>query len=679
MTQRLPLAFASLLAGFAVFLFARFFGAALAPGLMASALLGVVFTAAAGGGRVVLRLFGARDISESEKTLVGATLGLGLLSQAVFLLGLLGLLKTWAAVALLGALWVLGFTELRDIFRSLAANRNLLTERPFAALAVLLPLALAYLACFVPPHQYDALVYHLALPAAYIREGRIFPVQHLVYTHFPQNGEMLYGLALLLGSDTLAQLFTWLGAFLSVWWVFELGKREAPASAVLLACLIVATHAGVLLLASAAYVECIAMLWITASALSFFRWFETPREGPSRGWLALAGVFAGLGVGTKYYAGICPLLFGAFLLVRWAARADAEGAQRRGRRRDFAVYAAAAALVGSPWLLKNLWTVGNPVFPFLYQWLPARGVAWAAGSAGRYFDVLTEYGHQGGTPREFLRFVLTAAAGSSRYGGGADVLGSLGWGLLFAAFPAAVWAAARNRYMCWVFLYCLGHWAIWFGTRVVLRFLIVLVPLAALPTAFGLRQAWLALGPRDFGPGIPAVHAPAARAGRWLLAGAAALLAAVNLGLFAYVQEVFGSPSVLAGLQTRREYLSKRLDYYPCARFAAERLGRNDRILLVGEQRGYYVEQPHAATSVVAPNRFVLAANEAADADDLARRLKAEGFVYMLYVPAEARRLGEGYRIFAFTERGAANWNGLRGRLRSLYEEPGRCALLRIE
>jgi hypothetical protein len=673
MKERLPLLYAGAIAVFAVWLLLHFFGPALAPGALASALLAVVFIAAAGSGRVLLKAFGASEISESEKTLVGATLGLGLLSQAVFLLGVLGLLKTWAAVLLLGGLWVVGFTELRDLFRSLGANRNLLVDRPAAALAVLVPLALAYLACFVPPHHYDALVYHLALPAAYIREGRIVPVEHLVYTHFPQNGEMLYALALLLRSDLLAQLFTWLGAFLSVWWIFEMGKREAPVSAVLLACLLVSTHSAVLLLASAAYVECIVMLWLTASALSFFRWLETAKEAPSRGWLALAGVFAGLGVGTKYYAGICPLLFGSFLLLRWLAlRGDA------GRRRDFAVYALAAGLVGSPWLLKNLWTVGNPVFPFLYQWLPARGVDWAAGTAGRYFDMLTEYGHAGGTAQEFWRFMTTAAIGSSRYGGGADVLGSLGWSALFLSLPAAVWGSSKNRTLRWILLYCFAHWTIWFSTRVVLRFLVVLIPLAALPAAFGLHRLWKLFAPRDFGFGIPPVDSPAARAGRWLLAGGLALLMLVNLGLFAYVHAVFGSLPVLTGLQSRREFLSQKLDYYPCARAASELLGQNDRILLVGEQRGYYVERPHTATSVMSPNRFVLAANEAADAEDFARRLDEQGFRHLLYVPREAKRLGEGYGVFAFTERGAANWARLRPKLETLFSEPGRCLLLKI-
>ena len=50
------------------------------------------------------------------------------------------------------------------------------------------------------------------------------------------------------------------------------------------------------------------------------------------------------------------------------------------RSRAFApvslVLALAATAAGLPWLLKNLWFVGNPVFPFLYQFLPARGTGW---------------------------------------------------------------------------------------------------------------------------------------------------------------------------------------------------------------------------------------------------------------------------------------------------------------
>lgn len=668
MTQILPGALSGLLALFALNLLARSFGAALLPGITATALLALVLASATGTGRLLLKAFGAREMSESEKTLIGATLGLGALSQAVFLLGMAGLLRTWTASLLLAAMWVAGFTELRELVRSLGANRNLLFDRPISSLAVLIPLGAAYLAAFAPPHQYDSLVYHLPLPAAYVREGRIFPVEHLVYTHFPQNGEMLYALGLLLGSDVLAQLFTWLGALLSVWWLLEMGKREAPMSAVLLACGLVATHTAVLLLASTTYVECLVMLWVTASVFSFLRW----REARSRGWLALSGVFAGLGVGTKYYAGIAPGLLGLALLLRWAAcllrparREDTrplfEGSELLERFKDLSLFSGLAAALGSPWLIKNALTVGNPVFPFLYRWLPARGVEWAAGMAGRYFDMLVEYHHRGDPVRELLRFFWLAASGSPRYGGGADILGSLGWSPILALLPLAFWSASRNRYMRGLLAYCAGHFLLWFSTAMVLRFLLAALPLAALPAACGLQSLWSLLQAR----------------GRAVLAAAGALFVAVNLGLFLYVHSAFGTLSVLTGTQSRRDFLAAKLDYYPCARYAAERLPQNDRILVVGEQRGYYVSQPHTATTVMAPNRFVLRANAAESPREFLRAIGGD-YRHLLLVPREAKRLGDGYGIFAFTPRGAANWSALLAASAPEFEETGRCTLSSI-
>lgn len=666
MSERLILIFPALALLFAGHLALQNFGAAVLPGMLAASLLVLVLAAAAGSGRILLRAFGARDLSESEKTLIGATLGLGVLSQAMLVLGAVGAFRTWAVSVLMSALWVVGFTELRDVARSLGANRNLLRERPLATGGVLALLGLSFLACWVPPHQYDALVYHLALPAAYIREGRIVAPDHLLYSHFPQNAEMLYGIALLLGSDLLAQLFTWLGSFLSVWWMFELGKREMPTSAALGACLLASGHTALMLLSGTAYVEPLVMLWITASVLSFLRWREhSSEDGGARGWLALSAAFAGLGVGTKYYAGICPALLALWLLARWAvaARHSEDPAGAYGRGKDLALFAGLASACGAPWLVKNLLVLGNPVFPFLYRQLPAHGVEWSGEAARRYFEIMTEYGHgKGHFLSDLVQFPYLAAAGSTRFGGGADVLGDLGWGLFFLAAPLAFWAAWKNRYLRWMTGYCAAHWAVWFSTGVVLRFLTVLIPLLSLLSAYGLYQAWGRLG----------------ALGRGALGTALAIMGAVNLGLFVYVHALTGSPTVLVGLRGRQAYLSGLLDYYPCARHAAESLPADAGILLVGEQRGYFVEQRHTATTVMAPNRFVREADESAGPGELAGRLKARGWDYLLFVPREAARLGE-YGIFDFTPKGRANWAALeKERLRTVFESPGRCALYQV-
>ncbi|MDE2237341.1 MAG: hypothetical protein KGK30_05580, partial [Elusimicrobia bacterium] len=100
------------------------------------------------------------------------------------------------------------------------------------------------------------------------------------------------------------------------------------------------------------------------------------------------------------------------------------------------------------------------------------------------------------------------------------------------------------------------------------------------------------------------------------------------------------------------------------------------KILLVGEQRGYYLEREQVVTSLQAPNGFIAWANAAADPRALAKRLAREGFAEVLYVPRELRRLGSS--VGALSARGAANWNDLlrvkpefQGPACSVYAVPG--------
>lgn len=621
--------------------------------------MALVFFTVAGCGRLLLRRFEVRGLSESEKTLVGATLGLGLLTQGLFLLGAVGLLKPWAVIALLGAFWVVGFTELHDLWVSLGANRNLLSDRPAMTGALLFVLALLYWLAWVPPHLYDSLVYHLPLAAGYARAGSLAVRPDLLFTHFPQNGEMLFTLSLLLGSETLAHLFSWLGTFLSVWWLFEMGKREAPIVVVLIACLMTATHTAVMLLSPTAYVETLVMLWVTASVLSFVRWHVNASEPEApRGWLGLSAVFAGLGVGTKYYAGVTPFILFLVLLGRWLADLRGDPAAALSRRRDLRLFAGVAALAGAPWLLKNLWFVGNPVFPFFYQFLPARGTGWEGEGAARYFQVLTEYGHPAGSfLRDLIEFPYLFATSPGRFGGGADVLGGLGWLPLFACLPLAVWAAWGRRTMGLILIYCAAHWMLWFSTGVVLRFLVAIVPLASLLAAHGLWHAWQRLG----------------TGGRRTLAAGGALLVWTNLALFLGVNVVFGSFEVLLGAKSRRQFLEEKFDYYACAT-ATRDTPPASKVLVVGEQRGYWVERPHEVTSPMAPNRFVRLADAAPDPAALARLLREAGFTHILSVPREGERLS-GYGVFDFTPRGRAAWDGLGPLLSPVFESPGRCGL----
>jgi len=59
---------------------------------------------------------------------------------------------------------------------------------------------------FGPEYFYDSLVYHLAMPRLYLLEHRIVPTPNMIYSGIPFGTEMLYGLGLALGSDSVAKL-----------------------------------------------------------------------------------------------------------------------------------------------------------------------------------------------------------------------------------------------------------------------------------------------------------------------------------------------------------------------------------------------------------------------------------------------------------------------------------------
>jgi len=662
--SRWPAVYAAATAFFALATAASFFWPVWRSGLAAALLLVLVAGIAVGSGRVAAGALGLRDMPEGSRNIVGASLGLGLLSLAVLALSALHLLRPLTVALVLALLWLAGFSELRAALCGCGLPEGW-RRRPLVAAGILAPLGVVLWLCWVPPHQYDSLVYHLALPQAYLRAGRLVTPEHLVFSHFPQNGEMLFTLALALQADLLAQMLMWLATALTVGWLWAM-SGDLPEGARLLSCLLLVTHTAVMLLSSTTYVEPLAMLWTTAAVLSFWRWGRAAQC--SRAWLAGSAVFTGLALGTKYYAGSTAGILALMLLVRWFSALSERGEHLLSKHggpwpaaADLGLFVAVVTAVFSPWLVKNAGSVGNPFFPFFYRWFETTRAGWPAASAERYFHVLTEYGLGGPWWRALAALPFQLLGNSLRFGGGMDVLGDMGWELVFWALPLALWAAHRSRMLRWLLAFCGLYLAVWLATGVVLRFLTALAPLLCLLAGAGLHALWGRLG----------------RCGRGALAAGVGLLVATHVLVFLFAHAVFGSAAVLLGTEDRQQFLSRRLEYYPCAAFARKNLERNDKILIVGEQRGYYVAQAHTATTVNSPNRFLAWAEAAESPAAYAGRLKAEGFSHVLVVPREAQRLAPG--LEALSGRGYRNWEGLEPDFVAPVFKAPACTLYRIK
>lgn len=649
-------AIAAATAAFAGHGFWRYFGPVAAPGLWALLLLTVAALVCLGAGLRALKSLGLSSLDAPERALAALTLGLGILSSGLFLLAAAGLLSPAGASLLAAGMLVVGVRELRRLAADWGPS-VFKTQPTLSAGGLVLAWLLPLWACLIPPHQYDSLVYHLTLPQAYARSGNFSALPHLLYSHFPQNAEMLFSLGILWRCDLLAQMFMWLAAVLSACWLYTAARRELGSGAALVACGLLSTHTAVLLLASTSYIESLVMLWIAAAVFAFARWRDGD-DAAAAGWLKFSALCSGLALGTKYTAGVSAGLLGIFLVLRCVLSDEVS----RGRRlKEAALFVGITSALFTPWLVKNAWEVGNPIFPFFYEWFPMTGTGWNAETARGYFNVFTEYNHRAGWLLDLLELPQLLLSNSLRFGGGMDVLGDLGWDILFWCLPLAVWAARSSLYVRRLLIYTSAYLALWFATGVVMRFLTAIVPLLCFLAAAGLSRLWERLG----------------TAGRATVGTAVGLLMLAHLGLFFYVHAVFGGQSVLVGLENREEFLSRRLDYYPCASYAAGHLGQNDKILIVGEQRAYYVTQDHVASTVHAPNPYVGWANDSSSPQDLAQRLVNEGFTHLLAVPAEARRLGPA--LGRFTPRGQSHWEGLQRGPLKLVHAARACALFQID
>jgi hypothetical protein len=444
----------------------------------------------------------------------------------------------------------------------------------FAATALTaIALVAAATAALAPPTAKDALQYHIALPKAFIEAHGLTRVGESIAAYFPLAVEMNGVWAMLLGRAVSARVgeaafgataFAFLPLLLALvgGWVAERADRAWA----LTAAAMVATVPVVYDVAGSGYVDLALALYVVLGVRAATRWWigGAPRD------LAVMALATGFALSVKVTALFPLAVLGLVALL---------GARRAGR----GVGVAAAAIAGSlalaaPWYARTWRLTGSPFFPYFLDLWPGEAPGW---------DV----------PRSVM-----IRAFNSAYGGDKDLVGylalpfrlslmgqrevpSLYESVLGVAFlvgaPLLAWALWRRRLdaetgLVTMVAALLFVW--WAGSAQVLRYLMPVIPLAAVVTV---RAAIAVAASRP--PG----------AARWLRA---ALLvpsaASVLVGLAWWLAD---APvlSVL-GAEPRAQYLARRLDYYPYYRLIDAQVARDARVWLIGVRRDtYHLERPH--------------------------------------------------------------------------------------
>ncbi|MEW6569251.1 MAG: glycosyltransferase family 39 protein [Chloroflexota bacterium] len=508
-----------------------------------------------------LRLEGMTGL---ERTLFASALGIGVLGYAVTGLGLLALLRPIWIAALVVVMAALLGTELSSSLRSVGrALRGL--GQTWAAVApvgrafLILAMPIGFLAlvqALAPPWDYDGLMYHLAGPQRFLQAGRLFPDIDNWYINGPFTVEMVFGVGMAFGDDVFPKLIHFAAGGLLLGATYAAGRRWLGERGGWIAAAVLLSVPTLPIWASFAYID---LAWSVLEFLALFAvliWREQRRKE----WLVLAGVLIGLALGSKYLAlsgaGVLGVLI-ALLTLRQGIKVTLG---------SLLAFGLPALAVASPWYLKNLAWLSNPVYPFLFG-----GPGWSSERLVLYGAYLNSFG-TGRSLLDYLWLPWNAYAEHARYGtmmNRIDIPAPLF--PLLVAFPFLRKPRAASA-LLWV---SLGRIALWeFGSQQ-LRFLMPIYPALAVATAEVIER----LVPRIRSRRLP-WHA--------FLPTLAMGMTALTLAYQGVALATYRPVAAVAGLESRTSFLARIVKDYAATRFVLDSLPTSSRVLLLRDGRAYY-------------------------------------------------------------------------------------------
>lgn len=557
-----------------------------------------------------------------ERLAIGSGLGFGLLSFFTLFLGVLGLWYPAVFWVTLGS-WTICLVILRGSKRGTKEKRLSLSswERIWASVLALF-FFLYFTSNLTPEIFYDSLFYHLAVPNLYRIAHRLYDIPTLLFSNFVQTIQMLYGLAITVGTAVTAK---WLHALLGLALAGALvtfGRRFlSPGAGWLAAAIFFSLPAvGLGITTSSADLAWSVFQFLAGYALIL------GLEDRSRGWMPVAGVLAGFSASCKY-PGLAWIPI-AGLLILWQRRWD-EKRPWDEVTRDLAGFLIPAFLVITPMLARNVAFHGNPVYPFGATFLGHPRL-----EPHRWQLFLSD----AGTPRlahEFsqidsaLRYLLRPWVRILRGSQPAFFLNPLFLLyfplLFFRRKPPAALLTLRRGFV--------GLWLVWMLSNPTPRYglpaLTFLAPLAA--------EITLSFEPF--------------RRIRGILLAAWVASFAVNFYRLSMIQACTEGWKVLTGRLSEAAYLREEHATYPTPPYAAiewmnNHLPRESKVLFIGEARTYYMERAAIPSGVVDPQPLVELSKKSRSARELAHELRQMGVTHLSLSRQESERTA-GYNLFS--------------------------------
>jgi len=494
---------------------------------------------------------------------------------------------------------------------------------------------LAGIPAAAPEIFYDALYYHLGLPAQYLIAGKIEWLPQVVHSAFPAYLDMLFGLCLAVGGVAVAKFFNFLlfilGCFATGVFVHEVLKEVRGA---IVGAVTVVTIPGVLIMSTMCGIDTALIGFAAMSGIALSRMAST-EQGDTKQLALLAAVCVGVVVGSKY-TGLW--LLGA--LVLWFPL------QLEARRAVpvIALFVAVAVVVASPWYLRNVLATGDPLYPVLSGVWGDEDARWAVERIKR--DVPAT-----GLSWSSLEDLTTGLVmNPGKFGAGSEPGLLLPIGLV-ALMLGAIRSPSLRPWAVVVTAYSV----VWLSQSSVIRYLYPIFPFCALGVAWVVSTL-----PDQARRSVPAMAVVAGLAIVPMTQSARTLDGLYNAGDVA---------ALFTGTLSHDDYLERRLAYYPAAVWLNNQAPPDGRIYYLGETRLLYLNRPVSFSS--AYDHSEIAQLLAPQSPPFFDQLKSRGVTHVVIHGREIERLRRSYDYLPISGDAERRLRGTLSQCRIVFSKSG--------
>jgi len=518
----------------------------------------VLLLAGAALGGLILRPFGLGG--GLDGLIYRLPLGLSLCAVIILIAGSYSLALAQLilnATALAGLAWELRLysREPRAVPRAEAVAETPQWVEWFCLAIAVVVLAMAFLASLAPVTGWDACVAHIALPMDYAREGRILPIEGNEYSLYPHLVHCLFALAFFQSAEWGVSMMNWVFAAIACGAVYLLGRHMEPGGTGrrtgIIAAGILAASPIFFDQATSPSIDLAfcAFTLLALAALAAFNDATSDAAGRRArlGLLLLAGCLVGASCGIRHTGYLTAVLLAVGVL-----------AMARGRRLSSAAIFGAAVLVGAlPWLARSAVLAGNPFYPFFAGVIDSGAVPHREITALAAHESIKET-----TWVRLLMFPWDIVMRPHWFDGWTKSPGGL---ILILGVPGLVIGGRRARALG---LFTGAGLVSFFYFQRLARYLLpFFAPMMVVAAA--------------------AATASKRRALRYPARGAVVVLLLFGVGLDAAAM-YFKVPVVL-GMESRDDYLKRRVERYPMFEWVNKNLSKND-LLFTFDRRTYFLK-----------------------------------------------------------------------------------------